>query len=78
VRYTGILIIGAGPWGTHSCQFYQEKQDLIDVLVRYFKAGLVANHAFALIKRAGEWHVIQNSERKRVAASFWARKHTAP
>jgi acetyl-CoA decarbonylase/synthase complex subunit gamma len=43
VRHTGIHIIGDAPWGTHFCQFYQTKQDLIDVLVPYFKAGLENN-----------------------------------
>ncbi|KKG09768.1 hypothetical protein EO98_17345 [Methanosarcina sp. 2.H.T.1A.6] len=31
------------PWGTHFCQFYQTKEDLIDILVPYFKAGLKNN-----------------------------------
>jgi len=31
------------PWGTHFCQFYQTKQDLLDILVPYFKAGLESN-----------------------------------
>jgi hypothetical protein len=43
VRYTGIPNIGDVPWGTHFCQFYQDKQDLIDILVSYFKAGLENN-----------------------------------
>jgi PAS domain S-box-containing protein len=43
VRHTGIPIIGDVPWGTHFCQFYQDKQDLIDILVPYFKAGLENN-----------------------------------
>jgi excisionase family DNA binding protein len=30
-------------WGTHVCQLYHTKQDLIDVLVPYFKAGLENN-----------------------------------
>jgi hypothetical protein len=30
-------------WGTHVCQLYHTKQDLIDVLVPYFKAGLGNN-----------------------------------
>jgi excisionase family DNA binding protein len=30
-------------WGTHACQLYQTKQDLMDILVPYFKAGL-ENH----------------------------------
>ncbi len=42
-RKTGIDIIGDAPWGTHFCQFYQTKQDLIDILVPYFKAGLENN-----------------------------------
>ncbi|MCR4401615.1 MAG: MEDS domain-containing protein [Firmicutes bacterium] len=28
------------PWGTHLCQFYFSRQDLIDVVVPYFRAGL--------------------------------------
>lgn len=32
-----------GSWGIHVCQFYQTKEDLIDVLVPYFKAGLENN-----------------------------------
>jgi signal transduction histidine kinase/ActR/RegA family two-component response regulator len=43
VRHTGIATIGDVPWGTHFCQFYQDKQDLIDILVPYFKAGLENN-----------------------------------
>ena len=39
----GIDIIGNVPWGTHFCQFYQTKQDLLDILVPYFKAGLENN-----------------------------------
>ena len=42
-RKTGIDIIGDAPWGTHICQFYQTKKDLIDILVSYFKAGLENN-----------------------------------
>jgi PAS domain S-box-containing protein len=42
-RPTGIAVIGDVPWGTHFCQFYQTRQDLVDVLVPYFKAGLENN-----------------------------------
>jgi PAS domain S-box-containing protein len=42
-RNSGIDVIGGVPWGTHFCQFYQTKQDLIDILVPYFKAGLEDN-----------------------------------
>ncbi|MDI6871557.1 MAG: MEDS domain-containing protein [Bacillota bacterium] len=43
MRNTGIDIIGSVPWGTHFCQFYQDKQDLIEILVPYFAAGLQQN-----------------------------------
>ena len=40
---SGIGVIGKVPWGTHFCQFYRTKQDLIDILVPYFKTGLENN-----------------------------------
>jgi PAS domain S-box-containing protein len=43
LRDSGIDVIGSIPWGTHFCQFYKTKQDLIDILVPYFKAGLENN-----------------------------------
>lgn len=43
LRDSGIDVIGHVPWGTHFCQFYRTKQDLIDILVPYFKAGLENN-----------------------------------
>jgi PAS domain S-box-containing protein len=43
LRRTGLEIIEAAPWGTHFCQFYENKQDLLDLLVPYFKAGLEDN-----------------------------------
>jgi hypothetical protein len=39
VRHTGITAIGDVFWGTHFCQFYQDKQDLIDILVPQFQSG---------------------------------------
>jgi DNA repair protein RadC len=42
-RKTGISAIAVVPWGTHLCQFYETKQDLIDILVPYFKVGLENN-----------------------------------
>ena len=42
-RDSGIALVGALPWGTHFCQFYETKQDMIDILVPYFKAGLETN-----------------------------------
>jgi PAS domain S-box-containing protein len=42
-RKTGIDIIGDAPWGTHLCQFYETREDLVDILAPYFKAGLENN-----------------------------------
>ena len=30
LRKSGIDIIGDMPWGTHFCQFYQTKEDLLE------------------------------------------------
>ena len=40
LRNTGISVVEDMPWGTHFCHFYDSKQDLLDTLVPYFKAGL--------------------------------------
>ena len=55
LRKSGIDIIGDVSWGTHFCQFYQTKEDLVDTLVPYFKAGL-ENNEFCM------WIVSQPSE----------------
>src|SRR5258708_35267036 len=54
LRNTGISVVGDVPWGTHFCYFYETKQDLFDILVPYFKAGLESKE-FCL------W-IISNSE----------------
>ncbi len=43
LRKSGIDVVGDIPWGTHFCQFYRTKKDLLDVLIPYFKAGLENN-----------------------------------
>ncbi len=40
IRRTGLDAVGDTPWGTHFCQFYKTKQDLLDTLVPYFASGL--------------------------------------
>ena len=40
LRKTGISVVGDVPWGTHLCHFYETKEDLLDILIPYFKAGL--------------------------------------
>ncbi len=47
LRKTGIDVLGEIPWGTHFCQFYETQEDLLEVLVPYFKAGL-ENNEFCL------------------------------
>jgi PAS domain S-box-containing protein len=47
LRKTGISVIGDARWGTHFCCFYETKQDLLDTLVPFFKAGL-ENNEFCL------------------------------
>jgi len=42
-RKSGIGILGDMSWGTHFCHLYETKQDLIDILVPYFKTGLENN-----------------------------------
>ncbi|MDM7999500.1 MAG: PAS domain S-box protein [Dehalococcoidia bacterium] len=42
-RKSGIDFLGDIPWGTHVCQFYETKQDLIDLAIPYLKAGLESN-----------------------------------
>lgn len=42
LRSTGIDAVGDLPWGTHFCHFFETRQDLLDILIPYFKAGLAA------------------------------------
>jgi hypothetical protein len=44
-RNSGISLVGDLPWGSHFCQFYRTKKDLLDVLIPYFRAGLENNEA---------------------------------
>lgn len=48
-RETGIDIIGALPWGSHASVFYGTRQDLLNTLVPYFKAGLQNNEFCFLV-----------------------------
>lgn len=42
-RKPGIASVGDLAWGTHLGLFYQTKDDLLDVLIPYLKAGLESN-----------------------------------
>jgi hypothetical protein len=48
-RKSGISLVGDLPWGTHFCQFYRTRKDLLDTLVPYFKAGLENNEKCILV-----------------------------
>lgn len=47
LRQTGIIIQDKIPWGTHLCLFHETKEDLLDTMVPYFRAGL-KNNEFCL------------------------------
>jgi PAS domain S-box-containing protein len=40
---SGLPALGAVPWGSHFCQFYRTADELADLLVPFFKAGLENN-----------------------------------
>ena len=40
LRNSGIPPLGEIPWGTHFCHFYETTEDLLEVVVPYFAAGL--------------------------------------
>jgi signal transduction histidine kinase len=42
-RKTGISVVGDMSWGAHFCHFYETKDDLLDILIPYFKTGLEEN-----------------------------------
>ena len=48
-RRSGIALIGDLPWGTHFCQFYRTRKDLLDTLIPYFRAGLESHEKCVLV-----------------------------
>ena len=47
LRPSGIEGVGDMPWGTHFCLFYETKEDLLNILIPYFRTGL-ENHEACL------------------------------
>jgi PAS domain S-box-containing protein len=43
IRKSGISVVGDIPWGTHFCHFYETREDLLDILIPYFRTGLENN-----------------------------------
>ena len=39
LRKTGITVVGDRAWGAHLCLFYETKEDLLEKVVPYLKAG---------------------------------------
>lgn len=70
LRKTGVSIIGDIPWGAHFCCFYDTREDLLDILIPYFKTGL-ENNEFCL------W-VISNSELLTVQQAMSALRIAVP
>lgn len=46
---SGIEGFGDVDWGTHFCLFYETKEDLLDILIPYLKAGLENNEFFLCV-----------------------------
>jgi PAS domain S-box-containing protein len=67
LRKTGIGSLGSVPWGTHFCQLYQTREDLLDILVPYFKAGLENNEYCLWITSAP---LGQQAARQAISASM--------
>jgi signal transduction histidine kinase len=42
---SGLPGVGEIPWGAHVCQFYRNRDDLVESLVPFFKAGLDHNES---------------------------------
>jgi signal transduction histidine kinase len=70
LRKTGINVVGDLPWGAHFCYFYETKQDLLDILIPYFKTGL-ENREFCL------W-LISNSDLLTVEEATSALRNALP
>jgi PAS domain S-box-containing protein len=70
LRNSGIDVIGGVPWGTHFCQFYKTKKDLIDILVPYFKAGLEDNE-FCMWVTSKPLMVAEAEEAMRKAVNYF-------
>ncbi len=47
LRKSGIDVLGDIPWGSHLCQFFETEEDLSQLVIPYFKAG-IENNEFCL------------------------------
>ncbi len=63
LRKTGISVVGDIPWGRHFCHFYETKQDLLDTLLPYFKAGLESNEFCVWVVSTLELMTVEEAKR---------------
>ena len=68
LRRTGLDVTGDVHWGTPFCLFYQTEEDLADILVPYFKAGL-ENNEFCMWVTSKPLEVADAKTALRTAAS---------
>ncbi len=64
LRDTGLEAVGEVPWGTHFSIFYETKQDLLDILVPYFRAGVESNELCVCYGGSYEFHTIPEAKRR--------------
>ncbi len=53
--------MGQASWGTHFCYFYETKQDLLDIVIPYFKIGLENNEFCLWIVSDSEFVTMQEA-----------------
>ena len=66
LRNTGIEPVGEMPWGTHFCHFYETRDDLLETLLPFLKAGLETNEFCAWVvseplTEAGVWQALDRA-----------------
>jgi DNA-binding CsgD family transcriptional regulator len=64
LRDTGLKAVGKVPRGSHFCIFYETKQDLLDILVPYFKTGVENNELCLYYSGAYEFNTIAEAKRR--------------
>jgi len=65
-RKSGLTLIDDLPWGVHFCQFYQTQEDILGILLPYFRAGL-ENNELCLWVTAGPVNTAEAKEALRKA-----------
>ncbi len=62
-HHSGLPQIGALPFGTHFCAFYETDEDLLDIVIPFMEAG-ITNNEYCL------WVCSDEAEKKRSRAAF--------